>query len=231
MFFKTQASGTGLTLVSALAPTLGIELPYWARLGGVALGMVMLVWPVLAHGWNEFRGATLTLKIFLVCCAIAVAGIWGMAWWIAPIRTVAPATVPHPAPTPMPTVKPSPAAPWVSEEEIESARKAGRILLPFKSEELGRMSYANGSENMTAYIGKWVKISAPFARLLQKTLSDKKEYAIVSLDGGWAPTLLFDPKKWQERLVRYREGTPLNAMCQLYGFAADHTLIGYNCEL
>jgi hypothetical protein len=75
MFVKTQASGTGLTLVSALAPTLGIELPYWVRLGGMIAGVAMLVWPILSYGWDEFRSAPLPLKIFLCCCTIPIVGV------------------------------------------------------------------------------------------------------------------------------------------------------------
>jgi hypothetical protein len=36
--YQNASQRNGLTLVSALAPTLGIELPYWARLGGVLIG-------------------------------------------------------------------------------------------------------------------------------------------------------------------------------------------------
>src|SRR5450755_119864 len=111
MWVRTQASGTGLTLVSALAPTLGIELPYWARLVGVLVGFVMLVWPVLTYSWNEFREASLALKIFLVCCTLPTASIWGMSWWIAPIRTVVPIITPSQAPKSIPPVKPPP-PPW-----------------------------------------------------------------------------------------------------------------------
>jgi hypothetical protein len=135
MFIKTQASGTGLTLVSALAPTLGIELPYWARLGGAIVGMVMLIWPALNYIWNEFRAAPLGLKIFLVCCAIPVAVIWGAHWWITPTKIVIPAQTapapppPKPTPTPAPSPSPKPKEPWASNEDIEKQRKLGRKLL------------------------------------------------------------------------------------------------------
>jgi hypothetical protein len=43
---KTEVSGTGLMLVSAFGPTLGINLPYALRLGAFLLGCAMLIGPV-----------------------------------------------------------------------------------------------------------------------------------------------------------------------------------------
>jgi hypothetical protein len=42
---KIQVSGTGLALVSGLAPTLGIEAPYFVRFIGTVIGLAMIAWP------------------------------------------------------------------------------------------------------------------------------------------------------------------------------------------
>jgi hypothetical protein len=104
-FTKTQASGTGLALVSTFAPTLGFEVPYLLRLGGVVIGVVMLIWPAITFAWDHFqvRQMSLALKMFLVCCSIPVASIWGMAWWIVPAKTAVVVAPPQAAtPTPVP---------------------------------------------------------------------------------------------------------------------------------
>jgi hypothetical protein len=73
---KIQASGTGLTLLSSFAPTLGIEIPYVLRLIGVAIGIVMLMWPVIIWMADHIRwlgkmwliaGVTIGGIVFLVC--------------------------------------------------------------------------------------------------------------------------------------------------------------------
>lgn len=45
---KIQVSGTGLALVSGLAPTLGIPVPYWLRAVGFVVGLCMLGYPIVA---------------------------------------------------------------------------------------------------------------------------------------------------------------------------------------
>ena len=105
-------------------------------------------------------------------------------------------------------------------------------MLPFKPEELATMmSLSNGAANMTAYIGKWVKVSAPFRQLTKKTLGDKKDYLIVILYDLWGTTLLFEPKKSEDRLVQFKYNDRVAALCQLYGFNNDHSAILWNCEL
>jgi hypothetical protein len=203
---------------------------------GVAALYAFLVWTVpairerRANPQSEKLKTHLLSMLFYFMCAILVIAVW---------RFVPPPPAPVKiAPIPAAPVAPKPPPPpWVSQEEIEEAKKAGRILLPFRPEELGIMSLSNGAESMTAYTGKWVKISNPFDHLSQKNLSDKKEYIIVSVRNTWSTTLLFEPKKWQERLVFFRPGDQLNAFCQLYGFegkrgdVSGHLFIGTNCEL
>jgi hypothetical protein len=107
MWLKTQASGTGLTLMSALAPTLGFELPYLIRAGGVVVGVIMFIGPMVSYGWNQFCAASFALKLFLVCSTIPVVAIWGTYWSIVPGKTTV-AVLPPPV---TPSARPAPAKP------------------------------------------------------------------------------------------------------------------------
>lgn len=42
-----QVPGTGLALVSTIAPALGISVPYWLLVAGFAVGLLMIAWPLL----------------------------------------------------------------------------------------------------------------------------------------------------------------------------------------
>src|SRR5690242_4455128 len=94
---KTQVGGLGLALISAFVPTLGF--PYWLHVGGLIVGVVLFLWPVVGYGWNELRNASLTANLFYGFCALLAISIWGMSWWIAPPVT---ARSPSPAPSPNP---------------------------------------------------------------------------------------------------------------------------------
>jgi hypothetical protein len=182
-FTKTQASGTGLTLVSALAPTLGFEVPYLLRLGGAIVGMIMLVWPAITFVWDYFkvRQMSLALKIFLACCTIRIAAVWGMAWWITPAKLVTPPPPsPPPAPPkPTPTPPPKPKEPWVSGEDIEKQRKLGQILLIYSPQELLSMYVAG--QNLNIFVNKWIKIKGPTITLPASEKIQNKEYYKVGL--------------------------------------------------
>jgi hypothetical protein len=75
---KTQASGTGLTLLSTLAPTLGFEIPYFVRVIGVVAGAFMLLWPVLVWAFNHLKQRSRKTLVFtavgilLLCASLAV---------------------------------------------------------------------------------------------------------------------------------------------------------------
>jgi hypothetical protein len=75
---KTQASGTGLAILSTLLPTLGIQIPYWARVAGVALGIAMLIWPGLVWAFNSIRTPTETTlrRAFYSGCALTALAVW-----------------------------------------------------------------------------------------------------------------------------------------------------------
>lgn len=49
-----QIPGLGLTLVSAIAPTLGIEVPYSVRAIGVGIGVFLTLWPLWVWCWRRF---------------------------------------------------------------------------------------------------------------------------------------------------------------------------------
>ena len=60
---KIQVSGTGLALVSAIAPTLQIEIPYALRIAGFLIGLLMVVWPASFYVFGLIRGAGKMLLI------------------------------------------------------------------------------------------------------------------------------------------------------------------------
>jgi hypothetical protein len=74
-FSKFQVSGTGLTIVSTLAPTLGIILPSWLRWGIFSIGVLMIDWPwihalilekkSLKHMWPQYLMAFSALSFLL----------------------------------------------------------------------------------------------------------------------------------------------------------------------
>jgi hypothetical protein len=54
-FPKIQISGTGLTLVTAIAPSLGISLPQFLRWGIFALGVFMIIWPIVPAIYSDAK--------------------------------------------------------------------------------------------------------------------------------------------------------------------------------
>jgi hypothetical protein len=228
--------------IGAWAHTLGLErLSQWlanpaadnrviAASMGIGAVYAVVVWTIPAineHRRNpkseRLRTHLLTMAFYCFCAVLVIA-----IWRFIPSPQIAPpaASLPHPS-----SALPSPPQPWVSAEEADNARKVGRVLLPFRPDELGGMSYMSGNDSMGAYLGKWVKISTAFRQLSKKTFSDKKDYLLVSIYGIWPATLLFEPKKWEDRLVQLKYNDPLRAQCQLYGFTDAHGPILWNCEL
>lgn len=93
-YVKTQLSGVGLALISAFLPTLGFS--YWFQVGALILGVILLLWPLVAYGWNALRNMSPALTLFYSGCAFVAVGIWVMAWWNAP------PTMPIASPSPLP---------------------------------------------------------------------------------------------------------------------------------
>jgi len=234
-----------------IAMTYGwLSLQTWLVVGAILVALISLEWGA-RHKWKlelatgasqrQFDSRRPLLACFWLLLIVAIVGIWyaDISHWGSARVVTPPAPLPLASPTasasptsastPKPPAPPPP--PWVSVEEIDSARKAGRTLLPFKPEELATMGYSNGAANMTAYTGKWVKASAPFRQLTKKTLGDKKDYLIVLVYDLWGTSLLFEPKKWEDRLVQFKYNDRVAALCQLYGFNNDHSAILWNCEL
>jgi len=64
---KVQISGTGLTIVSTVAPSLGFPIPYQILVGLLIFGSILIVWPIVAAGYNVvaggFRSSPLELSL------------------------------------------------------------------------------------------------------------------------------------------------------------------------
>ena len=180
-----------------------------------------------------------TVGVTLPILTLAVA-FGGWRFWPAPkdikpdVRDVSLAM------TPAPIVPASPAPqiaaqikeadkPWVTEEEIERARREGRILIPESPEELVRMNMVYGKDNISAHDNKWVKISYKFSRVENIRGSDNKYYLRVQLQSRYGLYLLLDQRKWESKILTLREGDAINTICQLY--MVDGTnLVAINCD-
>lgn len=78
---RVQASGTGLTLVSTIAPSLEIQIPYLVRVALLGLGLLMIVWPLLEYAvdqiWRTRRMWILADALILIS---ALGLISGLVW-------------------------------------------------------------------------------------------------------------------------------------------------------
>jgi hypothetical protein len=54
-FPRIQISGTGVAIVSAFGPTLGIDIPYWLRLGAFLVGIAMIVAPFFPYAAHHIK--------------------------------------------------------------------------------------------------------------------------------------------------------------------------------
>jgi hypothetical protein len=166
-------------------------------------------------------GARPILVVFWLVVSALIVIIWSLdaAHWTSrkdqEIAMPSPITSPSPTPT-APTPAPTPKGPWVDEEEFQTAKKAGRLLLPFTPEELANANYSGGGVATDAYVGRWV---------------------VTVIQSGWPNYLIFDSKKWGERILVMRRGVAVKALCQLVKYdkeaydASAAKFIGQNCEL
>jgi hypothetical protein len=237
-FPKIQFGGTGLTLVSTLAPTLGYAVPYALRAGGAILGVLMIAWPLFAYLGQLLRSARSMLPKTIVALGVGAAllgwnywyslnysrngGVWHIELGITPRP---------PLPAPPPQVKPKePEKPWVTPEEVTAFRIKGRDLIAYSPNDIVyRIAYYGF--NLKPYIGSWVKFSDEFWTMsLDAPLPDKKIYYNVPPRGAFFNNLLFDVDRWKHQLIPLAQGQHIDGYCQIYG-VVDHRLYFYNCEL
>ncbi len=75
---KIQVSGTGLAIVSTIAPTLGIGIPFWLRWTALGLGVWMLAYPIVAALFSRVRSLgrdALPIAIGIVVSVAIVIGV------------------------------------------------------------------------------------------------------------------------------------------------------------
>jgi hypothetical protein len=196
----------------------------WSLIAIAALGGVML-------GFHHFGR-----KFFVVIVAACI--LWFDYWYdTRPDKPTLPQPTQVPPTTTMVPSKSQDA--WVSDEEMQKAKKAGRLLLPFRPYELSRMNYSMGSAGTDAYVGQWVKIDDPLLSVSRLTEKDKKEYLTVRiLQPVWSAVLIFDAKKWGDKVLvmNPNAGARVRALCQLAKYEGSNDFnspkfIGENCEL
>ena len=205
---------------------------------GVAAIYAFMVWTVpairerRANPQSERLGIHLWTMFFYFLCAVFVIGIWRFV----PAPPMPAKPLPAPVATPSPPAPPP--EPWVSDTEFQDAKKAGRLLLPFTPEEVSATNYYQGGVGTDAYVGRWIKINYPFVNVRQLIEKDKKEYLIVTVfQTLWPAYLIFDSKKWGERILVMKRGSMVKALCQLTKYDKESydtsaaKFIGQNCEL
>lgn len=64
-WWKVQASGLGLALLSGFLPTLAFGIPYDVKIAGVAAGTVLLVWPLWITLFSAIKNRNLARKVGL----------------------------------------------------------------------------------------------------------------------------------------------------------------------
>jgi hypothetical protein len=181
---------------------------------GAAIIYAFVIWtiPVIkenrAHPGSDKLKNHFLLVVFLFSSAALVTAIW---------RFVPPPPIKIALP-PAPQTSPPPPPPWVSNEEIERAKKAGRLLIPFSPEELSLMNYYKGPDGTQAYVGKWIKIHNKFDSVQRFVETDKREYLVVRIQELRLTIFVFDSKKWADRILTLRPGAMIDGLCQLTAY-------------
>ena len=165
---------------------------------------------------------------------------WHIQIGLQPPPSPAPPKPPAPAP-------PTPAAPWVSQDEIDGQQKLGHTLIKFSPEEI--LGWWVGGQNIGIYMSRWIKVDYPAATTPTPETLEKKDYYVIQMNirsGSYFSrgsfSAYFDPKKWGDRLIYFRQGERLKAYCQFqgiertvlskdYGGSYADKMTGLNCEL
>jgi hypothetical protein len=84
--------------------------------------------------------------------------------------------------------------PWVSAEDFQVAKRAGKFLIPFSPEEISMMNYMKGPDGTQAYVGQWIKIHNKFDSLQRFVEKDKKEYLVVKVQELRLAFFVFESK-------------------------------------
>jgi hypothetical protein len=126
---------------------------------------------------------------------------------------------------------------WVSTQEIETQRKAGRVLLTISPGELANMYVLQGgAEAVAPYKDSWVKVDYPFYQLMHDpTGPDPAVLRISGTTSGFV--VAYFPSSVHDKLLQLRFGDRVHAICQVnridQGFFANTyatRLIVYACE-
>jgi hypothetical protein len=154
--------------------------------------------------------------VFFGGCVIIAAAIWIMAWPLYfPPPIAATPTPAQPAP-PAAQQPPQPPPPWVTQEEIEVARKEGHILINYSATELLKL-WQQG-QNIGLYLNKWIKIEFKFSAPTQEVLNKKTFLVTDTQVPGLYPqaylSAYFDKEKTEAKLVSFKPGDTVRATCQ-----------------
>jgi hypothetical protein len=231
--------GIGLGLLSLAGAGAVVIAPDHTEIGWAMIALAGAGCVMLAHhhfnNWLDRRGyAFLTIAVVLAALAdVAFYHFKPAPQLIARGGPAAPATPPS-------------SAPWVTQDEIDTQKKLGRILLVYSPEELLKM-WVN-RQKLDIYQLNWIKIDYPMSGLPYPETIEKKQYYVVKMPVrsdrllGYAEVLAyFDPKKWADRLLPIRPGDHVKAICQFedieqgdpiapYNIRPDN-LFAYNCDL
>lgn len=260
-FLYFVASLAGAAMLTALGIIYGPNSGIWGRVFYISAGIltlcaVVLLIDLVRRGTWPKKIAGSRSRIALIAILGTAAVLWSQHWYYSNYSTNGgiwhvqlglPPTAPPPPKVPEPSKPLPPAAPWVTQEDIEQQQKLGRTLIIYSPEELTAMWV--GRQNLTIYQYKWIKTDYPMEGVPYPEKIDKKEYYVVKMRTR-SPRLIgvaqilayFDPKKWSDRLLLLRNGDHVKAVCQFVGFQQGEeqsayggirpdNLIAYECEL
>jgi hypothetical protein len=211
-------------------PWIGTALLAISAIGFVALGFYNFR-TRLASLWGARRT--------VIALAMVTAVLWFDYWyysnmpangwyWHLTVSFPVAAITPPSQPPPPPPVKP-PEKPWVTDDEVEQARKKDRVLVRYSPADLARMVMYN-QRDIAVYRASWIKFSETFQSVDFVEMTDKTKVYGVKGTVSYDPTLLFEPKKWGPTLLTLKEGQHIEGVCQIVG-VVERVFYLTNCEL
>ncbi|HUB65776.1 MAG TPA: hypothetical protein VL996_15235 [Methylocella sp.] len=235
-FVRSIFYDRGMHMTAPIIDSITIDqLMRWAPQFGFPILGFWLIWKTIPES-DKLKFKENALSYWQIGTFVSIVLVGLGTWWIWPIRHEPPkltafSTAMAPVvPSSTTPAKQEPPRPWVTDAEIEQARKAGRILIPKSPEELIGLRIEYGEKGVSVYINKWIKISHKFSSIItEKKGSDKKDYLLVNLRGLLGVYLILEENKWKDKILTLRDGQDITTLCQIYSID-ERNLYATNCD-